>query len=51
MKKETINKNYAQFSEEYQLMLPIDIGVLIPQNDSVRLLSLITEELDYTKLY
>ena len=32
-------------------MLPIDIGVLIPQNDSVRLLNLITEELDYTKLY
>ena len=51
MKKTTINKNYAQISENYQLMLPIDLGVLIPEDDSVRLLSLMTEELDYTKLY
>lgn len=51
MKKTTINKNYAQISEDYQLMLPIDLGVLIPEDDSVRLLSLMTEELNYTKLY
>ena len=51
MKKQTINKNYTQISEDYQLMLPINLEVLIPEDDSVRLLSLITEELDYTKLY
>lgn len=50
MKKTTINKNYAQISEDYQLILPIDLEVLIPKDDSVRLLSLITEDLDYTKL-
>ena len=50
MKKTTINKNYAQISEDYQLMLPIDLEVLIPKDDSVTLLSLITEDLDYTKL-
>ena len=34
-----------------QLALPIETGVLIPADDSVRLLSQILEELDYSKLY
>lgn len=37
--------------ENYQLKLPIDLDVLIPEDDSVRLLSLMMEELDYKKLY
>ena len=51
MKNTTVQKNYAQITENYQLMLPIDLEVFIPKDDSVRLLSLIAEELDYTKLY
>ena len=44
-------KNYNTGSKSYQLMLPINYEVIIPENDSVRLLSQITEELDYTELY
>lgn len=51
MKNLTVHKNYSQISENYQLKLPINLDVVIPEDDSVRLLSLITEELDYTKLY
>lgn len=51
MKKITVQKNYAQLSTNYQLKLPIDLEVLIPEDDSVRLLSLMTEGLDYRKLY
>ena len=35
----------------YQLRLPLNVEVLIPEDDSVRLLSHILEGLDYTKLY
>jgi len=35
---------------EYQLVLPINLGILIPENDSVRLLSQIVEELDLRNL-
>ncbi|MEA4888383.1 MAG: IS1182 family transposase [Clostridiaceae bacterium] len=34
-----------------QLSLPIETGILIPADDSVRLLSQVMEELDYSKLY
>jgi len=50
----TINiqqKNYSAEQKIYQLVLPINYEVIIPEDDSVRLLSQITEELDYTKLY
>ena len=51
MQNFTLYKNYSQISENYQLKLPIDLDVLIPEDDSVRLLSLMMEELDYKKLY
>ena len=35
----------------YQLKLPLELDGLIPEDDSVRLLSHELEELDYTKLY
>ena len=35
----------------FQLLLPLYVEVLIPEDDSVRLLSHILEGLDYTKLY
>lgn len=45
------NKNYNEFQTEYQLVLPLSLEGLIPEDDSVRLLSHILEGLDYTKLY
>src|SRR5665648_323071 len=48
--KQTIPKNYIGNSGAYQLVLPLNMEVLIPEDDSVRLLSHITEELDYTNL-
>ena len=48
--KQTIPKNYIGNSGVYQLVLPLNMEVLIPKDDSVRLLSHITEELDYKNL-
>ena len=45
------NKNYTEFNESYQLVLPLNLECLIPENDSVRLLSHILKGLNYTKLY
>ena len=45
------NKNYTEFNESYQLVLPLNLECLIPEDDSVRLLSHILEGLNYTKLY
>jgi transposase len=50
----TINiqqKNYNTGRKNYQLILPMNYEVIIPEDDSVRLLSQITEELDYKELY
>ena len=44
-------RNYIGFSEVYQLKLPLELGGLIPDDDSVRLLSHELEGLNYTKLY
>lgn len=45
------NKNYTQFNKGYQLVLPLNYEVLIPEDDSVRLLSHILEGLNYQKVY
>jgi len=45
------HKNYTEFNGYYQLVLPLDFEVLIPEDDSVRLLSHILEEFNYAKLY
>lgn len=47
---EITQKNYTNYNNVYQLVLPVDVGILIPEDDSVRLLSQVLEELDYTKL-
>jgi transposase len=44
-------KNYTAEREEYQLVLPMNYEVIIPEDDSVRLLSLVLEELNYKELY
>lgn len=48
--KKLYNKNYTKLNNSYQLTLPINLETLIPEDDSVRLLSHILEGLDYTKL-
>lgn len=45
------HKNYTEFGESYQLVLPLNLEGLVPDDDSVRLLSHELEELDYTLLY
>ncbi|MBC8059555.1 MAG: IS5/IS1182 family transposase, partial [Clostridiaceae bacterium] len=49
-KNKTIQKDYSNSCKVYQLDFPVETGILIPEDDSVRLLSQIMEELDYTKL-
>lgn len=44
-------KNYTAFQDSYQLVLPLNLEELIPEDDSVRLLSHELEGLDYTELY
>ncbi|MBU3130803.1 transposase, partial [Clostridium tagluense] len=48
--KEITQKNYTNNCEVYQLVFPIETGILIPEDDSVRLLSQILEELYYKNL-
>ena len=43
--------HYTQFQDSYQLVLPLNLEGLIPEDDSVRLLSHVLEGLDYTELY
>ncbi|KUO61720.1 MAG: transposase [Gracilibacter sp. BRH_c7a] len=45
------NKNYTGFNGSYQLVLPLNHEILIPKDDSVRLLSFILEGLNYKVLY
>ena len=45
------HKNYTELGQIYQLVLPLSLEGLVPDDDSVRLLSHELEELDYTLLY
>ena len=51
MQTKLYTKNYIGLCSGNQLHLPLNVEVLIPEDDSVRLLSHILEGLDYTKLY
>ena len=46
-----LHKNYTNLGGVYQLKLPLNIDCIIPDNDSVRLLSQFVEEMDLTDLY
>lgn len=46
-----LHKNYTLNGGNYQLKLPLNIDYLIPDSDSVRLLSQFVEEMDLTDLY
>jgi transposase len=46
-----LQKNYTLNEEGYQLKLPLNIETMIPEDDSVRLLSQFVEGMDLTDLY
>lgn len=46
-----LQKNYTLNEEGYQLKLPLNLETIIPEDDSVRLLSQFVEEMDLTDLY
>ena len=46
-----IHKDYTLSSFNYQFKLPLEMEVLIPNNDPVRLLNAFVEELELTDLY
>ena len=46
-----LQKNYSLNESGYQLKLPLNIEILIPEDDSVRLLSQFVETMDLTDLY
>ena len=48
--KQILQPNYTLTGGVYQLALPIDVGLRIPADDSVRLLSAVFERMDYSKL-
>lgn len=50
-KQYILQKNYTINQSFYQLKLPLDIDCIIPDNDSVRLLSQFIEEMDLKDLY
>ena len=45
------HKNYTELGATYQLVLPLSLEGLVPDDDSVRLLSHELEDLDYTLVY
>ena len=46
-----LQPNYTVDGNVYQLVMQMDIGEMIPVDDSVRLLSAMLERMDYRKLY
>ena len=50
-KIKTTVKNYTTNEKCFQLQIPMNLNIIIPENDSVRLLSQFVEEMDLTCLY
>lgn len=46
-----LHKNYTSFQSGYQLKLRLNIETIIPEDDSVRLLSQFVEEMNLADLY
>ena len=46
-----LQKDYTKNSDGYQLKLPLNLETIIPDNDSVRLLSQFVEAMDLTDLW
>jgi len=51
LKRNILQKNYTVNRRFYQLKLPLNIDCIIPDNDSVHLLSQFVEEMDLEDLY
>ena len=51
MMNKKIQLDYTSNGSVYQLVLPMDIGEIIPEDDSVRLLNATMERMDYKELY
>ena len=51
MKRQEIQLDYTAYGSGYQLKLPMETEILIPEDDPVRLLSAICERIDYEELY
>ncbi len=51
MQNNILRPDYTPTGGAYQLVLPMDIGELIPEDDSVRLLNAVLERMDYRKLH
>jgi len=51
MKKQLLQKNYTTFGKVYQVKISSEYDVLIPSDESVRLMDAVLEELDYTQMY
>ena len=49
--KKLYQKDYTEYPDAYQLVLPLNLEGLVPKDESVRLLSHVLEELDYHDLY
>jgi len=50
-KQQLTKKDYTTYPRNYQLKLSSEYEVMLPADETVRLLSEVMEELDYTKLY
>lgn len=46
-----LRPDYTSTGNVYQLVIPMDIGDMIPADDSVRLLNAVLERIDYQKLH
>lgn len=46
-----LQRDYTKNSDGYQRKLPLNLETIIPDNDSVRLLSQFVEAMDLTDLY
>ena len=51
LKQTKIQVDYTTKTKDFQLVFPINFEINIPADDSVRLLSNVLEEIDYTELY
>jgi len=49
--KHTLQPDYTLNGNVYQLVIPMDIGEMIPADDSVRLLNSVLERMNYRKLH
>jgi transposase len=51
VKTKKLQPDYTTNGNVYQLVIPMDIGEMIPADDSVRLLNAVMERVDYRRLY